>query len=108
MQRTAILNVVGLTGRLLDSGHLSRLEAFACGGTQRTVRPAFPAVTRTAQATYLTGLSPADHGIVGNGWYDRTLAEVHFWKQSNRLVAGRKLWEDLRDERPGFTCANLF
>ena len=108
MGRTAVLNVVGLTGRLLDSRHLPRLAAFARGGARVAVRPAFPAVTCTAQATYLTGLPPAGHGIVGNGWYDRSLAEVQFWKQSNRLVAGRKLWEDLREARPGFTCANLF
>ena len=108
MPRTAVLNVVGLTGRLLDSGHLPRLAEFASGGTRLTVRPAFPAVTCTAQATYLTGLTPSGHGIVGNGWYDRALAEVQFWKQSNRLVAGRKLWEDLREDRSGFTCANLF
>ena len=108
MRRTAVLNVVGLTGTLLDSGHLPRLESFARGGVRRTVRPAFPAVTCTAQATYLTGLPPSGHGIVGNGWYDRALAEVQFWKQSNRLVAGRKLWEDLREENSGFTCANLF
>ncbi|MBE7210656.1 MAG: alkaline phosphatase family protein, partial [Gluconacetobacter diazotrophicus] len=108
MTRTAVLNVVGLTPRLLDSGHLPRLAAFALGGVRAAVRPAFPAVTCTAQATYLTGLPPAGHGVVGNGWYDRALAEVHFWKQSNRLVAGRKLWEDLRETRPGFTCANLF
>ena len=81
---------------------------FAAGGSLRTVRPAFPAVTCTAQATYLTGLSPADHGIVANGWYDRELAEVHFWKQSNRLVSGKKLWEHARESVPGFTCANLF
>ena len=108
MGRTAVLNVVGLTGGLLDSGHLPRLEVFARAGTRHTVRPAFPAVTCTAQATYLTGLPPSGHGIVGNGWYDRALAEVHFWKQSNRLVAGRKLWEELRETRPGFTCANAF
>ena len=108
MGRTAVLNVVGLTGGLLDSGHLPRLQAFARAGMRHTVRPAFPAVTCTAQATYLTGLRPSGHGIVGNGWYDRSLAEIHFWKQSNRLVAGRKLWEELRETRPGFTCANSF
>ena len=108
MTRTAILDVVGLTPRLLDSGRLLRLAAFAQGGMRAVVRPAFPAVTCTAQATYLTGLPPAGHGIVGNGWYDRALAETQFWKQSNRLVAGWKLWEDLRAARPGFTCANLF
>jgi predicted AlkP superfamily pyrophosphatase or phosphodiesterase len=48
------------------------------------------------------------HGIVGNGWYNRELAEVQFWKQSNHLVHGRKLWEELRERDPGFTCAKLF
>jgi predicted AlkP superfamily pyrophosphatase or phosphodiesterase len=70
--------------------------------------PSFPAVTCTAQSTYLTGRTPAEHGIVGNGWYDRDLAEVHFWKQSNHLVRGHKLWEELREKIPGFTCAKLF
>jgi len=72
------------------------------------VRPAFPAVTCTAQSAYLTGLPPAQHGIVGNGWYDRDLAEVHFWKQSNHLVTAPKIWDKLRVQDPTFTCAQLF
>ena len=67
-----------------------------------------PALTCSAQATYLTGTLPSEHGIVGNGWYDRTLNEHHFWKQSNRLVGGSKIWEKLRADRPGFRTANLF
>jgi len=51
---------------------------------------------------------PAAHGIVGNGWYNRELAEVQFWKQSNHLVQGRKVWEELREIHPGFTCAKVF
>ena len=107
MKRTAILNIVGLTRRLIGEA-TPNLARFAAEGSLGTVRPAFPAVTCTAQATYLTGLSPAGHGIVANGWYDRELAEVHFWKQSNRLVSGKKLWEHARESVPGFTCANLF
>ncbi len=106
MTRTAVLNIVGLTQPLLS--RMPRLRAFAAAGRMATITPAFPAVTCTAQATYLTGLSPAEHGIVANGWFNRDLAEVHFWKQSNHLVRGRKLWEDLRETVPGFTCAKLF
>jgi predicted AlkP superfamily pyrophosphatase or phosphodiesterase len=51
---------------------------------------------------------PCSHGIVGNGWYEREFAETAFWKQSNLLVGGEKLWEILRRRRPGFTCAKLF
>lgn len=106
MKRVAVLNVVGLTGPLLE--RMPKLRTFAQNRRVASIIPAFPAVTCTAQTTYLTGLTPAEHGIVGNGWYDRALAEVHFWKQSNRLVHGRKVWEELRELIPNFTCANLF
>lgn len=108
MQRLAVINVVGLTSRLLDSGHLPCLQRWRQQGWQAAIQPAFPAVTCTAQANYLTGCLPAQHGIVGNGWYHRELAEVHFWKQSNHLVTAPKIWERLRQRRPGFTCAKLF
>lgn len=105
--RTAILNVVGLTPRLIGE-HTPKLRAAAEKGGLIRVQPVLPAVTCTAQSTYLTGLPPAGHGAVANGWYDRTLAEHHFWKQSNHVVSGEKIWEALRRERPGFTCAKLF
>lgn len=105
--RTAILNVVGLTPALLgpNTPHLQR--AAVTSGMIR-VRPVLPAVTCAAQCTYLTGLPPSGHGAVANGWYDRELAEHHFWKQSNRLIRGPRLWEQARAARPGFTCAKLF
>ena len=105
--RTAILNVVGLTPRILGSD-TPRLSALAKAGGIIRVKPVLPAVTCTAQSTYLTGREPAGHGCVANGWYDRTLAEHQFWKQSNHVVQGKKLWEMLRERRPGFTCAKLF
>ncbi|MFZ9200861.1 MAG: alkaline phosphatase family protein [Opitutales bacterium] len=106
--RRAVLNVVGLTTRDLAGGKMPRLAARAAAGSVARVKPAFPAVTCTAQATYLTGRSVTDHGVVANGWFDRSLSEVHFWKQSNRLVGGEKLWETLRARRPGLRIANLF
>jgi predicted AlkP superfamily pyrophosphatase or phosphodiesterase len=107
MTRTAVINVVGLSESLLGE-HTPRINAFRAQGTLTRIEPAFPAVTCTAQSTYLTGLTPAEHGIVANGWYHRDLAEVQFWKQSNRLVGGKKIWETLRESNPGFTCAKLF
>jgi predicted AlkP superfamily pyrophosphatase or phosphodiesterase len=107
MQRTAVINVVGLTESLIGE-HTPRIEDFRKRGALAHISPAFPAVTCTAQSTYLTGTHPSAHGIVGNGWYNRDFAEVQFWKQSNHLVAGRKLWEELRERDPKFTCAKLF
>jgi predicted AlkP superfamily pyrophosphatase or phosphodiesterase len=107
MPRVALLNVVGLTESLLGAA-TPRLNQLIASGSKAVIEPVVPAVTCTAQSTYLTGLPPSGHGVVANGWYHRELAEVQFWKQSNHLVAGRKVWEDLRPRVPGFTCAKLF
>ena len=107
--RVAILNVVGLCRRHLGSNTPNLTEhARSNFRKEQVIRPVLPALTCSAQATYLTGKSPTDHGIVGNGWYDRQLQEHHFWKQSNHLVKGEKLWENIRRKRKDFRCANLF
>ena len=101
MRRVAVLNVVGLTQSVLRE--MPRLKAWSESREVQSFKPAFPAVTCTAQSSYLTGKSVGEHGIVGNGWYDREAAEVKFWKQSNLLVKGEKLWENL-----GIKCAKMF
>lgn len=110
MKRTAIINVVGLTPSLLDANFMPRLHKWATAAPRHitSIKPAFPAVTCTAQSNYVTGKTPATHGIVANGWYNRDLAEVQFWKQSNHLVAAPKIWDALRADNPKFTCAKLF
>ncbi len=107
MQRTAVINVVGLTPRHIGENTPKILE-FLNRNEWTRIEPILPAVTCSAQATYLTGAVPKVHGIVGNGWYHRELAEHQFWKQSNHLVHGRKIWEELRQRDPDFTCAKLF
>ena len=56
----------------------------------------FPGVTCVAQASLRTGLSPAEHGIVSNGWWSDDLRRPLFWEQSSRLVKGRRVWADRR------------
>ena len=72
------------------------------------IEPVLPAVTTSAQSTYLTGKWPSETGIVGNGWYDRIDSEVKFWKQSNKLVQGEKIWERAKKLDPSFTCSTMF
>lgn len=91
MNRICVLNVVGLTPRLLK--HAPQLSKL---GPATPWRSPVPAVTCTSQATMLTGLAPREHGIVGNGWYFRDTAEIRFWQQSNSLIHGDKLYEGLR------------
>ncbi|HUQ89644.1 MAG TPA: alkaline phosphatase family protein [Vicinamibacterales bacterium] len=107
MAPTAVINVVGLTKKLLgpDTPHLNGLAA---DGSMSPVRAITPAVTCSAQATFLTGLMPRDHGIVGNGWYFRDVAQVMFWKQANQLVTGEKVWETARRRDSSCTTAKMF
>lgn len=115
MNRLAVINVVGLTEALIGE-HTPRIAKFRGSGALAAIRPAFPAVTCTAQSNYLTGKTPAEHGIVGNGWFHRELAEVQFWKQSNHIVHGPKIWDALRTQIPDprrqtpdpFATANCF
>lgn len=107
MHRTAILNVVGLTPRLIGE-HTPQIRAFMERNRSALIEPVLPAVTCTAQATYVTGRPPREHGAVANGWYDRDYAEHRFWKQPEQLVQGEKLWDMLRKHDPEFTCAKVF
>ena len=107
MHPTAVINVVGLTERLLGA-HTPHLNALLRGGCHAPVRAVLPAVTCTAQATYITGTMARDHGVVGNGWYNRELAQVMFWRQPDDLVRGEKVWEAARRRDAAFTCAKLF
>ena len=101
-----MLNVVGLSASLLP--HMPRLAAFASRVGSCSYTPEFPAVTCTAQSAITTGRPVGSHGIVGNGWYDREFAETRFWKQSNSVVHGAKIWDQLRARVPKFTCAKTF
>ena len=102
---TALICVVGLTRALLR--HAPRLRALGEEGTCHRLRPTLPAVTASVQASMRTGVVPEEHGIVGNGWYNRELNEIHFWKQSNRLVRAEELWEAARRHEPGVRTANI-
>jgi len=105
--RLAVLNIVGLSKSLLGPD-CPGITAFGEKHGLQTYAPAFPALTTTAQSSIITGTPPEQHGIVANGWYDRESAEVRFWKQSNHIVHGEKIWDTLRKKVPGFTCAKLF
>lgn len=102
-----LLNVVGLTHEMLgpNTPHLKRL---ADEGFARPMGTILPAVTCSAQSTILTGTLPREHGIVANGWYFRDLAEVGFWKQSNHLVHGERIYDAGKKRDSRYTTAKMF
>jgi predicted AlkP superfamily pyrophosphatase or phosphodiesterase len=107
MRPLLVINVVGLTPRMVGP-HTPCLAHLSGTGAVRPLKTVTPAVTCSVQASFLTGELPSDHGIVGNGWYFRDLSEVWFWRQSNRLISGERIWDAARRRDPDFTCANLF
>ncbi len=107
MNKTVVIDVVGLSGSLIGE-HTPFLKEYIARKHLVNIEPLLPALTTSAQSTYLTGKWPAETGIVGNGWYDRMECEIKFWKQSNKLVTGEKIWEKAKKEDPGFTCSNMF
>ena len=106
MQKTVVLNVVGLTPELIGE-HTPNIKKFTERGQLATINEVVPAVTSSAHATYLTGTLPAEHGIVGNGWYFRDECDVRFWHRSDRLIQRPRLWDVARAYDPNFTVANL-
>jgi predicted AlkP superfamily pyrophosphatase or phosphodiesterase len=105
VKKLLVLDVVGMTPALLR--HMPNLSKIGQQGWQAELGTVLPAVTCSAQSTFLTGLTPAQHGIVGNGWYFRDLGEVYLWRQHNRLVQGEKVWETARAAQPDYTAANV-
>jgi predicted AlkP superfamily pyrophosphatase or phosphodiesterase len=102
-----VINVVGLTPSHIGR-HTPNIARVAADGFSRPLGTVLPAVTCSAQTTLLTGLLPRDHGIVANGWYFRDQAEVLFWRQSNRLVHGERLYEAAKQRDSSHTTAKMF
>jgi predicted AlkP superfamily pyrophosphatase or phosphodiesterase len=105
MSKLLVIDVVGMTPELLR--HMPRVRSVAESGFAAELGTVLPAVTCSVQSTFLTGATPAQHGIVGNGWYFRDLGEVLLWRQHNALVQGEKLWDVVRRSHPGFRVANI-
>ena len=101
-----LLVVIAVGLRPKDLAHAPVLRGLGAHGFAAPLDTVFPAVTCSAQATFLTGLLPSGHGAVGNGWYFRDLAQVMFWRQQNQLVRGEKLYEAAA--RGGVRTAKLF
>ncbi len=106
--RVVVINVVGLSARHIGVNTPCLRELARSLGGARPLRPDFPAVTCTSQSSMLTGLSPREHGVIANGWFDREQGEARLWRQSNALVHGDKVWDKAKARNDKCTTANLF
>lgn len=107
MHKTVVIDIVGLSASVIGE-HTPFIKKYIESRNLTTINPVLPAVTTTAQSTYITGEWPSKNGIVGNGWYDAVDSEIKFWKQSNKLVKGEKLWDKAKAIDPSFTVSKMF
>jgi predicted AlkP superfamily pyrophosphatase or phosphodiesterase len=110
VQPIVLINAVGLTARWL--AFAPRLQQLACSGWALSLDEIVPAVTCSAQASLLTGKTPENHGIVGNGWFFRETGEIRFWLQSSALLQAEPIYATARrlarDRGRTFRAAKLF
>lgn len=104
-----VINIAGLSPKLLKHEEkLPNITKLKKEGIYRKMDPGFPALTCPVQATLLSGKPPKDHGIVGNGYFDRENLRPQFWRQENSLVNGPRIWDVMKEKNPESKIAVFF
>ena len=105
-----LINIAALSQSLLEEGLkkaiIPNIAKVLSKGFYRAMNPLFPGLTCSVQATLLSGKPPRDHGIVGNGFFDKSELKPKFWAQEESLVAGPRIWDWMREK--GKTTAVIF
>jgi predicted AlkP superfamily pyrophosphatase or phosphodiesterase len=105
-ERVIVLDIVGLQPQHLENGLAPNIQQFIDNDSVASLKPPFPAVTVPAQTTLATGQTPAEHGDVANGEYDRDEDMVAFWERDR--ASRERVWEAASDEANLTTGALFF
>lgn len=105
-QNVVLLSIPGLRAR--DVEQMPALTALMAAGQRATLVPSFPCVTWPVQANMLTGLLPAKHGVVANGFYWREQRKVEMWTAWNDKITAPQIWDLLHQQDPQLTSAVWF
>lgn len=107
MQKHVVfLSVPGL--RPQDVEHMPHLSALMASGSRSSLTPSFPCATWPTQANMLTGKTPNEHGVIGNGFYWRDTNEVEMWTAWNDKITAPQIWDLLHEQDPSITSAVWF
>jgi predicted AlkP superfamily pyrophosphatase or phosphodiesterase len=104
-KQIVVIDVVGLELGHLNSNLIPHIKKIAEEGESAKMRPVFPSVTSTVQASILSGKYPEEHGIISNGLFDKVNNNVSFWEQSSNLVQARRIW-DIQDSKKNISSIN--
>lgn len=101
-----LLSIPGLRQRDLE--HMPRLSVLVADGDAADLAPTFPAVTCAVQANMTTGLPPAEHGVIANGFFWRETGQVEMWTSPADCILRPQLWDLLHRHDPRLTSAVWF
>jgi len=101
-----LLSIPGLSSA--DLPRMPTLAALARAGGCAPLAPGFPAVTCPVQATLTTGVTPAGHGIVANGLFDRATGHLEMWISPDGVHRHPRIWDQLAAAVPGLRTAAWF
>ena len=108
-KRVIVIDVVGLSpDHFKQKENMPHLSALLSQGQLSSMKSVFPAVTLPVQASLTTGVHPAEHGIVANGFYFPENYQVAFWEQAASLVQSERIWDRLKIKDPALKTAVLF
>jgi predicted AlkP superfamily pyrophosphatase or phosphodiesterase len=126
--RVCVIDLPGLSRELVHAiPAATALGKWLNGKPIGPLRPSFPAVTCSVQATLTTGVEPARHGMIANGVptfrspQDQALIDasnfadfrkqISFWEQSNQFLDAPRFWQEryktallfFQNSMPGFS-----
>lgn len=104
--RVVLLSIPGLRDK--DLLTMPRLAALVDGGDKAPLAASFPAVTCSVQANMTTGVPPAQHGVVANGFYWRDKQQCEMWTAWNEVVQQPQLWDRMHQADPELTSLVWF
>ena len=87
---------------------MPRLSELVAGGDCGELVPSFPGVTCSVQANMTTGLPPAEHGVVANGFYFREQKRVEMWTTPNSCIKRPQLWDIMHEHDARLSAACWF
>jgi predicted AlkP superfamily pyrophosphatase or phosphodiesterase len=91
-----------------DVEGMKQLCELTAGGEIVNLRPGFPAVTCSVQATMTTGRLPREHGVIGNGTYWADEHRVEMWTAPNSFIESPQIWDLLQQHDDSIESAVWF
>ena len=106
-----VISLDGFPGWAMDDPYLpvpTLRRLAASGASARTMRPVDPTVTWANHTSMVTGVTPAQHGVIFNGLLIRkpgVAPVVEPWRDKQELVHGRTLYDAAHEK--GLTTAQV-